>query len=199
MKRVTYAQSIELAGRSLPINTTATSGCYVEILTAFHDQVAAMLTHYSRILIVGFDLHPRYYSADNTVISRFIRKAKKLITRHYQRYDMSRIGHLWVREQASAPAQHYHVALLLNARAVNSAFAIHRICERIWTGWEHPQPHRAHNRTCLVHRDDDQAVAEAMHCYSYYAKEATKGARARTTNDYSASRIKPRAALVSRV
>lgn len=191
MKHATYDKEIVINGLALPINTTKTSGCYVEILHALHDQMRAMLSYHCRLLVVGFDLHLHDDTPDNLVMTRCMDKLKVRIRQHYKSATaMGEIGYLWVREQKKASAPHFHVVVLLDAKHIKSAHPIHELITSIWEGWGHPRPYRASNRTFRIKRNDEETFGEAFRALSYYAKEATKGRRAKATNDYSTSRLK---------
>lgn len=64
MKKITMAETISLGDITLEINTNRekNQGCFVEILESINDQMQAMLSHHSRILVVlilpTFSGHP---------------------------------------------------------------------------------------------------------------------------------------------
>jgi hypothetical protein len=188
VKKTTMADAIALNGRVLPINANAElgQGCFVEVLQQIDGQLAAMLSHHSRVMVLRLDLHLYDYTDANGEVSRFVRKVKKRLCR---RYGFSRVGHVWAREIEKAKQQHYHIALFLDGNTVQHPAQVIRLCEEIWQGWGHPKPYTPENCFSVIGRNDARGYGEAFYRLSYLAKLRGKGYKAKAANDYSASRI----------
>ncbi|WP_396622285.1 inovirus-type Gp2 protein [Marinobacter sp. W-8] len=187
MKTVTHEEQITLDGVCLPINTTKSSGCYVEILEACKGQLDAMGAWHSRLFVYRFDLRLKEYTEDNKIMSDFIRAVRKMVKR---KYPISRMGFLWGREQASAAGQHYHVALILDGNKIHhpAKLQVHLTEQAAKLGMSlgHcPRPFHCIRRANLTEYE------KCFYRLSYIAKEHSKGGRKPTVNDYSTSRIKP--------
>ena len=182
------ADAVVLNGRVLYINANAEKkqGCFVEVLEQIANQMDAMLSYHSRVLVVRMDFHIHDYTEGNGEISRLRRKKKK---RLMVRYGLSRVGHVWAREIERAKSQHYHVALMLDANTVNHPARVIQLCEEVWQGWNHPKPFTPKNCYSVLRRGDVQAYADVFWRLSYMAKIRGKGYKAKAANDYSASRI----------
>lgn len=174
----------------LAINADADKLCWVEILNALHDQMNAMLSHHCKVLFVRFDLHLPSYTDTNKIMSDFMRKIKRWINQHYQ---ISRVGHLWVREQEKAKKQHYHVILLIDGNKIrNPKRLLARIEEMAFLRNLHYAGVR--KPFIMLTRDDKQSFADAFYRGSYLAKQRGKGYQGRQCNNYSSSRIQPKTA-----
>lgn len=187
MRTVIYDEVVSIAGEQYKINVREDSGCFLEILTSFHDQMQAMLSHHSRILIVFFELHTCEYMQDSKLISDILRKVKRWLNTHY---GMVRVGHLWVREKSRKKRQHYHVALILNGDEIKYP---QKVIEQIeWQAMRRdlPKPYTPKNCYYFIGRKDDQTFRQAFYRASYFAKEKTKGYKGKLSNNFSASRIK---------
>ncbi len=187
MRAIIYDEVVTIAGEQYNINVRADSGCYLEILESFHDQMTAMLSYHSRILVVFFEIHTDKYMKDSKLISDILRKVKRWLKNNY---DMVRVGHLWVREKSKKKKQHYHMALILNGDAVNYP---QKILEQVeWQAIRRnlPKPYTPKNCYYFIGRNDDHTFKDAFYRASYFAKEKTKGYKGKLSNHYSASRIK---------
>lgn len=187
VKRVIRMDSLAISGEQLQIQADDKQGCFIEILWRVKQQLDAMLSHHSRVMVVRVDLHAAGYTANNYLLSNFIRKMRKKLKRQY---DLTRIGFIWVREQEKSKSQHYHFALLIDANKVRYPNKIIKTMEEIWQGWEQPKPYTPKNCYYLIHRGSLDDYQEVFYRLSYMAKERGKGYKGKTANDYSASRIK---------
>lgn len=190
MKRETFADVVELDGMPFRVNNGGGKhSCYVEILSVIHDQLEAMLSYHSKVLVLRLDLHLGDYSHDNHELSRFIEKIKR---RYHDHYRGQRMGYIWVREQEKAKQQHYHLALYLDANKIQHPAKLIYWIEQRWQSRGHPKPYTPENCFAVINRKNDsfkQAIFERL---SYLAKTRGKGYRCKDTNDYSGSRIKPK-------
>lgn len=174
----------------LAINADTDKSCWMEILNALHDQMNAMLSHHCKVLFVRFDLHLPSYTDTNKIMSDFMRKIKRWINQHYQ---ISRVGHLWVREQEKAKQQHYHAILLIDGNKIrNPKRLLARIEEMAFLRNLHYAGVR--KPFIMLTRDDKQSFADAFYRGSYLAKQRGKGYQGRQCNNYSSSRIQPKTA-----
>jgi len=187
MRAVIYDEVVTISGQQYDINVREDSGCYLEILESFHDQMTAMLSHHSRILVLFFEIHTLEYMEDSKLISDILRKVKRWLKNNY---DMLRVGHLWVREKSRKKKQHYHVALILNGDEINYPQKVIDQIEWQVTRRDLPKPYTPKNCYYFIARNDDQTFREAFYRGSYYAKEKTKGYKGKLSNNFSASRIK---------
>lgn len=190
MKRVVAGKAVKLGGETLPINTRDKpgQGCYMEILQALKGQMDAMLAHHARVLFVRIDLKPPSFTDDNEPMRRFMRKLTKRLKR---RYGFSRVGYLWAREIERSKKQHYHLALMLDARVIHHPASIIELAEEIAEGWGWGKTFTPKNCYYQITRDDPASYAEAFKRGSYLAKQRGKGYKAKTANDFATSRIKP--------
>ena len=159
-------------------------GFYTKILYQSIQQVESMLSHHQRVFLYRFDLHCKSYSHSNTVLSKFISKLKYWVMTNY---GTLRLGYIWVREHnPPTPAQHYHLAIMIDGSKVDTPYLISRKIGALWTGKSY-FPASAYYR---MKRNNYQSIQDAIYRISYLAKVATKSAKKKTTNAYSCSRIK---------
>lgn len=192
MKKLTNTAYESVWGEKgfLAINADTDKSCWMEILNALHDQMNAMLSHHCKVLFVRFDLHLPSYTDTNKTMSDFMRKIKRWINQHYQ---ISRVGHLWVREQEKAKQQHYHAILLIDGNKIrNPKRLLARIEEMAFLRNLHYAGVR--KPFIMLTRDDKQSFADAFYRGSYLAKQRGKGYQGRQCNNYSSSRIQPKTA-----
>jgi len=189
MKRVINTPSIVLAGQELEINASPKYGCYVEILERMKQQIDAMLSYHSRVIMVRVDLHIEDYQPDNTVVSSFLRTLRK---RLLSKYGLKRLGFVWVREKERAKSQHYHLALFIDACKVQRPHNIISKVETLWQSRSHPKPFTPKNCYYIIKRDEPETLIKPFQRLSYFAKVRGKGYKNKTANDFSTSRIKPK-------
>jgi len=173
-------------GRELPINVTKRYGCYQDILKALVGQMDAMLNRHSRVLVFRLDLHLHDYTGDNHQISMMLRRCKQWLL---ERYQMSVVGHLWVRELESAKQQHYHLTLMLNGHQIRHPAKVIEWIEHYWTIRDEPKPYTPKSCYTMIHRGDKTQFNTAFYRSSYLAKTRGKGYKDATANNYSASRL----------
>jgi len=178
--------TVVIQGQALPINANGKHGCFVEILARTKDQLDAMLSHHSRILVIRFDLHVDTFQPDNKLISDFVRKLRKKLKANF---NLTRIGYIWAREQEKAKQQHYHFALIIDANKVRYPTRVLETVDVIWQAWLLPKPYTPKNCYYVVKRFDTVKFQEAFNRLSYMAKTRGKGYKSKTANDYSTSRI----------
>ena len=118
--------------------------------------------------------------------------------RHFHRwikrkYNTSRIGFGWAREQERAKQQHYHYALFLDGHKINRHWEITSRARTVLDNlngslWVPDNP------TYMLNRSGKLEIQKAIYRISYLAKHRGKGMRYRPaqTKDYGASRIPKR-------
>ncbi len=163
---------------------------YEIILEKTHDQMTAMLSHHSRVIIILFNLRCYEYTTNNKWVSRLFEKLKKQLK---IRHNMKHIGHIWAREQETADKQHYHCALLLDGDKLQRAKKVIERIERICDNWGLPKPYIPKNCFYQVKRGMDDQFSVCFRRLSYCAKVNGKGKQGLACNDYSTSRIKLKA------
>lgn len=190
------SQLVEVRGNQVPIIKSKNYGFLTHILEKVHEQLEAMLSHYSRVCVIRFDLHTSAYTDNNLLVSQFMRK---LIKRLKLRYGLVRVGYAWARELESAESQHYHVALMLDGSVIRGQWGVMGLVNEIWTGWGQPAPFACENGVYQASRSDPESLLAPFYRMSYLAKDKGKGQgkRGKFANDYSTSRIKPRPAVLS--
>jgi hypothetical protein len=187
MKTLTTKSTYEHSNRILPINNPAQLKSYKEILERISEQMTAMLSHHSQIMSLRLDLHTHSYTERNKEVSRLMEKIKRHLR---SKYSMTRSGYVWVREIESAQSQHYHLLLLLNADKIRHPGKLIKWIEDRWTAWGNPKPYTPQNCYSIINRKNDSEFNKAFYRASYLAKERGKGHKQKSTNDFSASRIK---------
>lgn len=180
--------AITLDGVELAINAKASQPAYLEALTAIKQQLDAMRTHCPRLLLLRLDLHQNRYTADNKTVSRFMHKLTKWITKTYG----GPIGYFWAREQNKAPAQHYHLVIMINGKAVRYPSKIIAKAEAIADGWEWPKPYTPKKCYYDIRPNDEDTYRNAFYRASYLAKSNTKTGKGKTANHYGHSHVKPK-------
>ena len=186
-KRIVREALWKHEGEELEINITKRYGCYVSILKALKGQMDAMQSHYSRVHVIRLDLHMNDYSGDNEKISRMMGKLTEWIKK---KYSTSRVGYIWVREHEKAKSQHYHLAIMIDGRAIQYPAKVIEWVESYWQLRDEPKPFTPRNCYALMERDKPQTYQKAFYRISYLAKERGKGYKNPTANNYSVSRIK---------
>lgn len=194
MKPIVYTPTVTLEGKELAINTNTEKkyGCYYHILKRMNQQLAAMLTYHSKVVIIRVDLHLHEYSPNNKLMSQFM---QKFIKRAKRGFKVKRIGYAWVRELEKAKAQHYHLVLMLDGNEIQTGYKVNKLCSEIWEGWGQPKTPYIQNCAHMVKRDDKETYNAAFYRMSYLAKPRGKGYRAPAANDYFTSQIKPKTSI----
>ncbi|MEX1670345.1 inovirus-type Gp2 protein [Zhongshania guokunii] len=163
-------------------------GHYLEILQAAADQLDAMLSHHSKVLVFRIDFHLHAATTDNAPMSGFVRRFRKKLSRR----DFKRLGFIWCREHNTGNAQHYHATFIVDG---NKCRHPHNLIKLIQYEWEWRELGRVYvpaNCYYLVRRNAPYSAKRALARMSYLAKVDTKQQRSASTNDYSASRLRHR-------
>ncbi|HBP5434896.1 TPA: inovirus Gp2 family protein [Pseudomonas aeruginosa] len=177
-------------------------GLYVEILDSYLSQIRALLTHYSRITILRFDLHLpdcKFFSPNegNQLVSVFFKSLKE----HLSRKQWKGHKHVifgWAREVEEKAKGHYHCFIGIRAAHKFIGEFLNREWTHLWglleKRWKcisrgSMQVSRYHT----VNRGIPEELDKAFKHISYLAK--TKGKSFGTGEHYkryATSRIKPK-------
>lgn len=116
-----------------PINTGITGqfGCYEDILASIKKVMDYMLSKYSKVLFVRFDVSfPAGYpfAQNGTELSHFIK-----IMRENGKNSGIELGYVWCREQESSDNPHFHFIALLNGHKVQAYRSFLFAVERAWS------------------------------------------------------------------
>jgi hypothetical protein len=189
MKKVTKSPTITMDGIELDINAKDYSGCYINLLRIFKNQIDTILTYHCKVFTYRFDLHLKSATDYSEVVSDFIKTLRKKLK---SIWDLDNMVYIWAREQHDAEAQHYHFCLMLDGNKIQNSKNLRKTLMEIATPMEMTlgyceRPTEMLNRTNLI---TYKALFKRL---SYLAKERGKevGKRKKTANNYSSSRIKP--------
>jgi len=161
-------------------------GHYLPLLEKTVEQLDAMLSYHCQVMVLRIDLRLYVGTNDNKPMSDFIRRLRKrLAPKGYKR-----VGYIWCREQQSSAAQHYHLAVIVDANKSRHPHHLIKLIEYLWETWGHVKPYTPKKCYEVIKRGDDVTYGRQFSRLSYLAKVATKDNRKKTTNDYSTSRIK---------
>lgn len=163
------------------------SGIYTCMMKSILRQLFSMLSHHNKLIIFRFDLRRSEHSISNTDISNFLRNLTRLCIR---RYELTRFGYCWVREQELSERQHYHFALFLDGNKIQSPGLLWELVKKYWEPIGSPSlPKNSYYR---INRDDDEEIQKVIRRLSYLAKGRGKTNRPEQTKSYATSRILPR-------
>jgi len=130
-----------------------------------------MISYYSKVTMVQLQFHLHEPTPDNRVISRFLNSLIKKLKKQYK----SQIGYVWVREQNGAPAQHYHMAIMLSGHVCKSSHHIYTIANELWSKQnDNGYSFRVKNSMYKISRYCDKELDAARYRLSYFAKNKTK-------------------------
>lgn len=187
MKKIVNDQVIVMNTDALCINNRKRYGYYLEILCAIEEQLNAMISRHSKVMMLRLDFHLNAYTENNLEFSRMIEKLRKHLSR---KYNMKRFGYIWAREIEKSSVQHYHLTLLLNGNKISYPSKLISWIEKIWTNRGHSKPYTPKYCFKLVNRGDVDAIQCVFERTAYLAKIRGKSKRAAGVNDYSTSRLK---------
>ena len=190
MKKITNESHIVLGGKTLELPTSkGKDGFFIPILSKIDDQLSAMLSHHCKILVIRIDLRLSNQSNDNQVMTEFMRRYKKRITR---KYKLDRLGYVWCREQNRANQHHYHLALMVDGNKARQGKPFTDIAKEYWDNLDMGSAWVPTRSYIMLKRGDDLAYREQFERLSYLAKVYSKSPskRSASANDYEGSRIK---------
>ncbi|WP_372929964.1 YagK/YfjJ domain-containing protein [Shewanella putrefaciens] len=181
---ITNADYYHFAGQDWKINNNR-SGCYLNILNSLFKLILTYQNQHYRLLAIRYDLHQPKYADNNKRMTVFFRRLNKQLNAKYKGIDMR---YAWVREQATADAQHYHILLLLNGQTVCYPENISKICKQIWNEMS-GSIYFPENMFYLVARNDQTRLEQLVYRVSYLAKGKDKTSRPDQTKSFGCSRI----------
>jgi len=187
VKKVVLAPVVLINNHTLTLpNSKKGLGHYLPLLEKTVEQLDAMLSYHCQVMVLRIDLRLYVGTTDNKPMSDFIRRLRKRLTAK----GYKRVGYIWCREQQSSAAQHYHLAVIVDANKSRHPHNLIELIEYLWETWGHVKPYTPKNCYAVIKRGDDIAYGSQFSRLSYLAKVATKDNREKTTNDYSTSRIR---------
>lgn len=161
-------------------------GVNTAILQKGFEQIDVMQSYHSKVCMVFLELHLKYFSEHNAVMSVLISELKAYIKNKYN----SRIGYLWVRERSKAKAQHYHLAVMVDGHKCNNGWSIQQFVNDIWRKQnDNGTTYYVTRPTYNILRNDNTEANAARVRLSYFAKNRTKE-QDLSCNCFSSSRIK---------
>jgi hypothetical protein len=148
-------------------------------------QMDVMLTKYSKVCVIQFDLHMLEYTADNKKMAIFKRR---LFGRISSKYKISEndIAYFWCREYEKGKGQHYHWAVIVNGKKVRSGYPINKLARTVWESMDgtfHIRQYHNVSRKSFIKQYD------VMDHLSYLAKIRTKGYAGDKVKSFSSSKI----------
>lgn len=169
---------------------------YLSVVHRMIDQLEICQSKWGRVFVVRIELHQKFYTGNNTLLSRFFCNFKKRILKEYGFDD---IGYQWAREMETSKAQHYHLAVFLNGYKVKSSWKITNISRDVWEKVKvgNTVPYVKGKVSHDIRKGDDVAKRKAIEHVSYLAKTRGKGYRDPQAKDYNGSRLVKRVRLPS--
>lgn len=183
-----------------------------EIGDCIKQRIDAMILHHCKVLFVRFDLRfpaGTAHQGRNTEISQFM----KALTSYYTDQVID-TRYVWVREQLSSDAPHYHVVLLLNGSRIQHPMGVWTKAGEIWSRITNGPPALLHqcrhesvaqggNGGIMIRRPSRVLVGHDLHAQqqafhdayeaalewgNYLAKDFSKGSTPFRVREYGASR-----------
>lgn len=194
MRKKTNAETIEIDGLELPINThKGKYSCFVEPLPKIKRELDAMLSHHRKVFVFRIDMRIESYTGDNEVMTKFLRSFIPWLKR---RYELKRVGYVWCREVETSKKQHYHLVFMIDGTAVKT---MKTIADKVidlasiqdLSPWIPKSPSYLIQRKHLE-QGNYTKYKQAFFRASYIAKERGKKVKGESVNSFQTSRIKPR-------
>lgn len=186
MAYISHSPVIEHKGVYWSVNSKK-SGIYTKQLKSYLNQVDAMLSHHSRIIVIRFDLHQFEYTSDSEHISRLFKALGKRLKRQYK---LNHFAYGWVREQEKAKHQHYHAFIVLDGHKINYPAGVFGHVRELWQ--VHYDGHLSYVKNCYYHfhRTDEETYSKVIYRVSYFAKNRGKGYKPKQSKNYGCSRLR---------
>ena len=184
-KRKYFKEFIEINGEEIPINIgEKKNGVYFEIVKRAIEQLDIALKIHTRVLVYRIDLHPTYFTGNNKLLSKFIKRTKQWI---YRKYQIENIGYVWAREQERSKKQHYHLAIFLDGNKIQHPGLLFTQIKEMWAPYGHMPV--IENPFYFIDKNNQEARLEAIYRISYLGKIRGKGYRDEQAKDYQTSRL----------
>ncbi|WP_425608919.1 YagK/YfjJ domain-containing protein [Vibrio brasiliensis] len=177
-------------------------GVFTRALDSTYQQLDAIITHYSKVVVVLIQLHQSEYTLDNKPLSCFFKLFLAAVKEQYSSTNNpanSKIAYAWAREESEERTnQHYHIAIMLNGSTCKSSYHINELAKQIWRKMDTnnrvwvPQRNTYHicrNQGHSATRCDLRAARMRM---SYAAKRRTKELVPAKTRKFGFSHLSPK-------
>lgn len=193
MRKLTNDETITIDGLELPILThDGKYNCFVEPLPKIKRELDAMLSHHRKVFVFRIDIRIERYTADNEVITKFLRSFIPWLKR---RYGLHRVGYVWCREVETSKKQHYHLVFMIDGTAVKTMKTITDKAIEIasiqdLSPWIPKSPSYLIERKHLE-QGNYTKYKEAFRRASYIAKERGKKVKGESVNSFQTSRVQP--------
>jgi hypothetical protein len=184
---VSHSPIFQHCGNLWHVNA-AKSGLYTQQLKSILDQLEAVLSHCSQVLVLRFDIRTPEQTNDNRYILAVIKNLSRFLKQNYQ---MSVFGYHWAREQEKSKSQHYHVVFILDANKVNHPSRINDFILEMGNTLG-VQPWIPKNCYYRFKRNEYDKKQGAIWRMSYLAKARGKGYKPAQTKNHGSSRVKPK-------
>lgn len=160
-------------------------GTNFNILDSAFDQLLISLTHYSKMLVVRFDIHLNNHSTSNKEIAKLFDTIKLKLIKAYS----TKIGYCWVREISPInDTTHYHCIVSYNGHKARSSHVLFEIIKSHCQN--KPLTHRMpDNATYHVSRGDLQSIQRVLIRLSYLAKNESKESASSGVRRYATSNL----------
>ncbi|MDX2370700.1 MAG: inovirus-type Gp2 protein [Colwellia sp.] len=195
MKKASKSDYALIGGYLWKLNIGA-KGLYSNIIAVLFGQLAAMLSHHNKVLVIRFDLSVSIYTNANDNIKKLNNSIREWLRR---KYSIKRIAYVWVREYETAKRQHYHIVMILDANKVISSWDLMDYASKRWSyltevfledGAVIDAGRLWHIKDKILIRGDEIKRVKIGYWLSYLAKARGKGYKANHAKDYGASKIK---------
>ena len=146
-------------------------GINSNIMNAVINQLLAALSHYSKILLVRFDLRVYTETPNNSLISKYRQTLLRYLDKKYQ----SKAWLFWVREQTPrSDKAHYHCFILLDGHKAKSGWGAFQQVQKAC--YMHPDTSAwlPKSASYKVERKGLKGLDSAIHRISYLAKNYSK-------------------------
>lgn len=174
--------------QNLWIVNAVKSGIRTAQMKSILEQLEAVLSHCSQVLVVRFDIGIPTYTDDNDVITCLI---QKLATYIKNNYEIERVGYHWAREIERAKKQHYHCVMMLDANKIRHPSKLNEFIIKLATK-HNLRPWIPEHCYYKFKRNDHNEKQSAIFRMSYLAKGRGKGKKPAQVKNYASSRIKPK-------
>jgi hypothetical protein len=145
-----------------------------------------LLTKYSKVCIIQFDLHMLEYTPNNKILTIFKRRLFGRISSKYK-IPENDIGYFWCREYEKGKGQHYHWAVIVDGKKVWSGYPINELAKTVWENMDGTIHFREYHPN--VTRTSLPKQSDAIDHLSYLTKTRTKGYAGDKVKSFSSSKI----------
>lgn len=182
---VSYSPVIDHNGNLWRVNSEP-SGIYTAQMKSILNQLEAVLSHCSQVMVLRFDIRLPYLAHDNSFILSVLDELKKYIKTNYL---MPNYGYHWAREQEKVKKQHYHVALMLDANVIRHPSKLNNFIMSL-SETLNVRPWIPENCFYRFKRNELDIKQGAIWRLSYLAKARGKGVKPSQIKNHGSSRVK---------